>query len=390
MRIITLMALALLSTSLFSQYLEEFTGQDGAGLVSASCTGTAITTCSPSANLSGVDWNISSANWSGFDSSSPDDFGVVGGSFQANDIDNEACWESPVLDISMVSGSFSFSVDIDRGGDLENSDYVDVKYSVDGGAFITVTNWNGFGSTTHTLIGDCTGCPDATDFGMQTVSVAGLTGSSTFEIVICVDNGASSEFIFFDNINVPQANVKILPVEFASFKAHLNQNIVELDWTTASEINNDYFVIERSGNGMDFEQIGTLKGEGNTSYLTTYQFNDKSPLQHSNYYRLKQVDYDGKFNYSKTVSVDYQSVKSLSVYPNPASDLINISHGGDDFSSLDIRVYDLTGRLMLKENNIGATVNNLALDVSGLNAGVYKIEVINLKGEYYSQLFIKE
>ncbi len=114
-----------------------------------------------------------------------------------------------------------------------------------------------------------------------------------------------------------------LPVELLSFTGKLNDSQVDLEWETASELNNDYFTVERSSDGVNFEPIGRIDGKGNYNGLSKYYLTDFSPLQGVSYYRLKQTDYDGKFEYSNIISINYLLNTSainynMTVYPNPA------------------------------------------------------------------------
>ena len=145
-------------------------------------------------DFTGVTWTIS-GDASEMTASS-DYLKTAGGTLTARDVGAEMCWESPVYDIS--AGTADFSVDIDEtGSDHEASDYVDVTYFVDG-APTTITNWNGLGDGTHTLIGDI---PDDNDWGFQTVTQGALNGS-TLQLQICILNTAGSEYIYLDNIIV--------------------------------------------------------------------------------------------------------------------------------------------------------------------------------------------
>lgn len=110
-----------------------------------------------------------------------------------------------------------------------------------------------------------------------------------------------------------------LPVELSSFKAHARAGAIEISWSTASELNNERFLIERSGADAVFVSIGEVKGAGTTAEPKEYSFTDRAPLQGANYYRLRQEDYDGKFDHSPVISV--QGPKSLTeamkISPNP-------------------------------------------------------------------------
>ena len=108
-----------------------------------------------------------------------------------------------------------------------------------------------------------------------------------------------------------------LPVEIINFNAKSDNNYIDLTWLTASENNNDYFTIERSIDGINFELLANINGAGNSNTLLNYNYIDKNPSEGLNYYRLKQTDFNGDFIYSNIVSVNYSSIKNeVSVYPN--------------------------------------------------------------------------
>ncbi|MFZ5970809.1 MAG: T9SS type A sorting domain-containing protein [Bacteroidota bacterium] len=109
-----------------------------------------------------------------------------------------------------------------------------------------------------------------------------------------------------------------LPIELLSFTASRISNNVRLQWTTASEINNDYFEVQRSADGIEFETLTTQKGAGTSSERMEYKFDDTAPITGTAYYRLKQVDFDGSSSYSSVVSILFETTYQLTVWPNPA------------------------------------------------------------------------
>lgn len=144
-----------------------------------------------------------------------------------------------------------------------------------------------------------------------------------------------------------------LPIELVSFDATLVENTVVLDWTTASETNNDYFVVERSSDGKSFTPIDQVKGAGNSIQKLMYTAVDPSPLTETSYYRIKQIDFDGKYSFSTIKSIDYldnnlpfnQSL--FVVYPNPTQNTAqlffpNMKSG----QRVNLSVYDVSGRLI--------------------------------------------
>ncbi len=153
--------------------------------------------------------------------------------------------------------------------------------------------------------------------------------------------------IFSDCISPCDGSV--LPVDLISFVGQLYEGnqIAKLEWITGSEENNLGFYIERSIDGIEFEEIGFVEGNGSTSDINTYSFLDQSMFI-SSYYRLRQVDYDGGYEYSHWVFVSMidSSVKNaIRLYPNPTQGAI--SFGGLVNEIYDIKVMDMTGRVIL-------------------------------------------
>ena len=159
-----------------------------------------------------------------------------------------------------------------------------------------------------------------------------------------------------------------LPVELISFNARaINKNLVNLDWSTASEIDNSHFLIERSRDGQTFETIDQINSKGDAETQQNYISTDRSPLMGTSYYRLKQLDYDGQFSYSKTVVVEIKDDVEIRVYPNPIANnqLLNIS--GAWSGSAEFAMYNAAG-LLVKRKKISTQAE---IDLSGLAAGNY-------------------
>ena len=163
----------------------------------------------------------------------------------------------------------------------------------------------------------------------------------------------------------------ILPVKLLSFIAQKQNTTALLQWQTANEISNNYFSIERSPDSKLFYSIGT-KPALNNSNNANYSFTDNAPLKVTNYYRLKQVDKDGKYTYSKIVSVDFSSnATTFAVYPNPANSNLNITLPNSNSVS-NIILYDVNGKKVLHEQ-INSNTTSKQLDISKLAPGVYNV-----------------
>jgi len=146
----------------------------------------------------------------------------------------------------------------------------------------------------------------------------------------------------------PDATANSLPITLTEFSAREKDAVVELKWTTETEINNKYFDIERSLNGTSFTSIGTIPGAGNTTLIKHYSTIDQNPANGINYYRLKQVDFDGKFTYSKVIAVNVTRLnESLKIYPNPAISNITAEYKGFINTKVNVQLIDSYGRTIL-------------------------------------------
>lgn len=167
-----------------------------------------------------------------------------------------------------------------------------------------------------------------------------------------------------------------LPVELVDFKVTLNSNLkVDITWTTKSEINNDYFVVERSFNGEIWEKIVKFYGAGNSSEELNYYTLDGNPFSGLSYYRLKQVDFDGSSTYSDLRSVKVERAEShIKVYPNPTANQLIIE--SENLSTERVKIYNTLGQNMSANYHyIEIGTDKLELNVSALPSGVYYIVV---------------
>jgi hypothetical protein len=184
----------------------------------------------------------------------------------------------------------------------------------------------------------------------------------------------------------------IVPVELTSFTAAAVGNNVNLNWTTATETNNQGFHIERS-NGGEFTSVGFVAGHGTTTEIQNYSFVDRNVEVGSYSYRLKQVDYDGTFEYSDVVEIEIATPVEYSLdqnYPNPFNPSTKISFRLASDSKVSLKVFDVLGQevMTLVNNELMAGVHNVDFDASGLNSGVYfyKIEASGNNGVQFSDV----
>ena len=215
----------------------------------------------------------------------------------------------------------------------------------------------------------------------NTIPAGGDAGN--FEPALAVSAG-DVFIICFSNYSSVQTSVPLafggtagvscttLPVELVGFKGKvLLDNSVDLTWTTVSEKNNDYFLVQRGRDLTNFETIGNLDGTGNSNDIVQYSFNDDSPeVGRLNYYRLKQVDFDGGFEYSDVVTVK-PNYSEISIYPNPSrlNEQVFIKLPSE-LERCEILVYDCFGRKVQARKNM----SNDLIVIDELEEGTYLIE----------------
>jgi hypothetical protein len=171
-----------------------------------------------------------------------------------------------------------------------------------------------------------------------------------------------------------------LPVELLYFEAKPENSNVRLRWTTATELNNDYFTVQSSADGITFNDIAKIQGAGTSQTLNKYSYLDMEANPGRTYYRLKQTDFDGKFKFSDVVKVDLEntSTPSFSVYPNPTSDKFTLSS--------NTAVESIS--LLSSQGDLISAVSDQMLegeffkefDLSENIAGLYIVKIVHNKG----------
>lgn len=179
-----------------------------------------------------------------------------------------------------------------------------------------------------------------------------------------------------------------LPIELIDFHAKTTtKNTVMLNWQTASERNNDYFTIERSVDGIDWLEVARVNGSGNSLSLLSYSVIDNNPYAGISYYRLKQTDFDEKYEYSEIKSVEVAPLTNskILIYPNPTDDIIRII--GDESEIKALKMYDIFGKeiTFISLQIVTGDSTLMEIDLSHLNKGVYFIKTKTTINKVYKQ-----
>jgi hypothetical protein len=226
---------------------------------------------------------------------------------------------------------------------------------------LTVTINNGITSQVITTV-----IPTSTFISLSPTLITS-TGAS---VTITFSRSSSPSQKRFKNVIISST---ALAVDLKSFSITKNNSKNNLAWQTTSEKNNAQFNVEHSADGESFFKIGEIKGKGNSTVEQKYFFTDPNPLQGINYYRLKQVDFDGTTTFSKIVSIDNsgRGQKKVKVYPSITDSEVNVELS--DLGKTEITIRDVSGRLILSKNTEGVT--NQILDLSSFINGLYFLSV---------------
>ena len=220
------------------------------------------------------------------------------------------------------------------------------------------------------------------------VSITGGSGGS-----------GTTDYMFFYNWNISTGTAcnripvvatvggcTVTPVTLAGFNLANDGSSVMLYWATASELNNDYFNVERSRDGYNFEPIGQVKGNGTSNVTHTYSFTDANPIVGTGYYRLAQYDYDGTVEYSQTLSTTNEDKTVVTVAPNPFTHQTSILISGARNETAYIKVLDLTGKILYTGNS---STNEGIILGSDFSNGLYILQV-QINDRVYVQKMIKQ
>ena len=185
-------------------------------------------------------------------------------------------------------------------------------------------------------------------------------------------------------------NSVVLPIELLSFDAIKREDKVQLLWSTATEINNDFFTIERSTDLENWEVVDIVNGAGNSSTVLNYETWDENPLPGRSYYRLKQTDFDGSFEYSEARLVTFNDPGlglAIRVIPNPSSGDVNISINSGKSSQVGVHLLDATGKV-IRQMTLNSETGSHDVYYYGLASGTYMVRVITENGVAVEKLVV--
>jgi type IX secretion system substrate protein len=198
-----------------------------------------------------------------------------------------------------------------------------------------------------------------------------------------VVNTGPSVDTYFDNLSLT-TNIA-LPINLTAFNAIPQNSVVKITWTTSSETSNNYYTVQRSQDGTQWQDIEKVNGAGNTSLVHNYSAYDNNPFQGVSYYRIKQTDYNGTATYSEIKLVDFtKRFTDITIFPNPAQNFFTVE--GNNVKNAQVTIYNSIGQLI----NLPASIqdNGIMFNTSLAPKGIYFVRINNGSGTEVKKVMI--
>jgi hypothetical protein len=284
----------------------------------------------------------------------------------------------------------------ENGNHVAQNQYGDATASVDGES-ITISGTSSFQPDffiTMNNVGPLEAVfrigslPETADTTFKFTATAALTnriqGFNATGIEVGTDWEVNREWQTNNNNYFATSGGTLLPVDLISFNGELIEKKVKLKWETATEINSSHFIILRSEDGNDFYEIGEVTAAGNSTDILRYEWIDENPVPGNNYYRLKQVDYDGQYELFRTIIININngiSMIAVNVFPNPVGDKANLYFETIESGGYQLNIYDQLGNLVY-DANVMATEgsNNIEFETMFFRPGIYILKISNENG----------
>ena len=182
--------------------------------------------------------------------------------------------------------------------------------------------------------------------------------------------------MLFRSVNWPYTTP--LPINLLFFNAQPTKEKVVTTWETSSELNNNFFTVERSRDGFNFESIGIVQGQGNSTSLHHYEYEDNRPLKGISYYRLRQTDFDGRSTLSRMIAVNFADRRDFqcAAYPNPFTDKVFLNISSSQAGEVRFVLSDEKGKIVNTElRNLCAGFSTYELQTAEIENGIYFLSV---------------
>jgi len=210
------------------------------------------------------------------------------------------------------------------------------------------------------------------------------TGTTINTFPAVVRNGIST----FSHFGFGGADENPLPIQLLSFNVSCENNQhVAISWSTATETNNEKFIVEKSRNASDWSVLEEVKGQGNSNKVVNYELTDRKLASGTTYYRLAQVDFDGKQTTYNSVSTTCEGTETIVVYPNPASALLNVAINSNNLNgNITVSLIGTDGKIIEQRQFMADSENTLiTFNVAPLQAGMYFIQLQDSEGTFKAE-----
>jgi hypothetical protein len=272
------------------------------------------------------------------------------------------------------TGSSTYQLGLFSGGDVAGTNYSQIVFPNTGAADIS----NATLSVTDAAFGD----PVSTVYTLFSAAPGGINLGNFASLNLPPTLSAPTN----NGTTITVTRITILPITWGGFDATAVNNTVQLSWTTLQESNSSHFFVQHSTDGKQYTDLGSLPARGNSPTPSSYSFTDPAPdLNHTNYYRIEEVDLDGKGTYSVTKAVNFKpgTAVAVRISPNPTTDVLQITVQQNDIS---IMVTDLSGRTLqvmkLEPGYHETSIRNYA-------PGIYQLTIYQKQNRIDAQKILK-
>jgi hypothetical protein len=213
------------------------------------------------------------------------------------------------------------------------------------------------------------------DETLQDPTATSITGTTTFYVT------ATGTCDAIDSVVVTYCDP--LPIELLEFNGYNKNDVNELFWTTVSQVNTDYFVVQKSINGIDFFDLTMVDGAGNSVEELGYRATDNDPFSGITYYRLKEFDFNGDYRYSDVIAINAIRGSDIQIYPNPTTNDLFIDFSNDlDEGMHTILISDVSGKVIAEQIEFNHTQKTYKIENFGdMTPGIYMIKVLDANNE---------
>ena len=389
-KLFTLSVLGLTSMQIFSQTTIARWNFEG---VTTSNTGSIVTVSAGSA-VADSGAKVTGSSFTGFHATPTTVWSNPGGNGSTKSVSSNNWNVSDYYQFSASTAGYSgISISFDQIGSATGPANFKIQYSTDGILYNDFTgntyNTPSNGTTAIAWSGASAVTTSSLNFNLATISSLNNASNVYFKII---DNGtasinagttATSGTSRIDNFYITAATA--LPVSLTSLSASIINNQPIINWQTSTEVNFNYFGVEKSLNAQDFIEIGKVNSN-KAANGSNYQFADLNKTLSNQFYRLKMVDDDGTFKYSNVVAVNGKAALQLAIYPNPVTNTIILSHQKAVAGAL-LKIIGINGRT-LSSNTVATGATQTSIDVTKLVKGNYVLTFVN-NGEVSTIKMIK-